>query len=64
MFIGIVLSIWLFANQTNYVGIVPKHVHQYGDLTFEAGFVIAAVLYYLLVKLARSRPALDGAIVK
>ncbi len=42
----------------------PKHVHQYGDLTFEAGFVIAAVLYYLLVKLARSRPALDGAIVK
>jgi purine-cytosine permease-like protein len=65
MFIGIVLSIWLFANQTEYVGIVPKHVHQYGDLAFEAGFIISAVLYWLLVKLSLSRPArLDPAIVK
>jgi NCS1 family nucleobase:cation symporter-1 len=64
MFIGIVLSIWLFANQTEYVGIVPKHHPAFGDLAFEAGFVISAVLYWLLVTLSRSRPALDPAIVK
>ncbi len=45
MLIGVVVSIILFSNQTEYVGIVPKHVPQVGDLTFEAGFVITAVIY-------------------
>jgi NCS1 family nucleobase:cation symporter-1 len=40
-----VVSIILFSNQTEYVGIVPKHVPSIGDLTFEAGFVITAVIY-------------------
>jgi hypothetical protein len=35
----------LFSNQTEYVGIVPKHVPQVGDLTFEAGFLITALIY-------------------
>ena len=39
------LSIWLFANQTDYVGVVPKHHRAFGDLTFEVGFVLAAGLY-------------------
>jgi hypothetical protein len=26
-----------------------------GDITFEVGFVLAAVLYYLLYKLSRTR---------
>jgi NCS1 nucleoside transporter family len=65
MFVGIVLSIWLFANQTEYVGIIPKNHPAFGDLAFEAGFIISAVLYYLLVKLSLSRPPrLDPAIVK
>jgi NCS1 family nucleobase:cation symporter-1 len=45
MVISTGLSIWLFANQTDYVGVVPKHHPAFGDLTFEAGFVLAAGLY-------------------
>jgi hypothetical protein len=45
MLIGVVVSIWLFSNQTEYVGIVPNHVPSVGDLTFEAGFLITAVIY-------------------
>jgi NCS1 nucleoside transporter family len=45
MLVGVVVSIILFSNQTEYVGIVPKHVSSVGDLTFEAGFVITAVIY-------------------
>ncbi len=42
---GAGLSIWLFANQTEYVGVVPTHVPAVGDITFEAGFVITVVIY-------------------
>jgi NCS1 family nucleobase:cation symporter-1 len=54
------VSIWLFANQTEYVGVVPAHHPAVGDLTFEVGFVLAAVLYALLFRLLRPRrgPAL------
>jgi NCS1 family nucleobase:cation symporter-1 len=45
MLAGIVVSIWLFSNQTEYIGVIPKHVPSVGDLTFEAGFVITAVIY-------------------
>ena len=45
MAIGIGVSIWLFSNQTKYVGVVPKHFGSAGDLTFEAGFVITTVIY-------------------
>jgi nucleobase:cation symporter-1, NCS1 family len=45
MLVGVVVSIVLFSNQTEYVGVVPKHVPSVGDLTFEAGFLITAVMY-------------------
>jgi NCS1 nucleoside transporter family len=45
MLIGMGVSIWLFSNQTEYVGVVPTHVPSAGDLTFEAGFVITALVY-------------------
>jgi nucleobase:cation symporter-1, NCS1 family len=51
MAISIALSIWLFANQTDYVGVVPKRHPAFGDLTFEVGFVLAALLYALFFKL-------------
>ncbi len=60
MFVGIVVSIWLFSNQSEYVGLVPEHHPSFGDLTFEAGFVISAVLYWLLVRLAATRAEPDG----
>jgi nucleobase:cation symporter-1, NCS1 family len=45
MLIGMGISIWLFSNQTEYVGVVPTHAPSAGDLTFEAGFVITALVY-------------------
>jgi NCS1 family nucleobase:cation symporter-1 len=45
MLIGMGISIWLFSNQTEYVGLVPTHIGSAGDLTFEAGFLITAVVY-------------------
>jgi NCS1 family nucleobase:cation symporter-1 len=51
MAIAIAVSIYLFANQTDYVGLVPKHVPAFGDITFEVGFVLAALLYAVFFKL-------------
>jgi NCS1 family nucleobase:cation symporter-1 len=45
MLVAMGLSIWLFSNQTKYVGYVPEHVPSVGDITFAVGFVIAAVIY-------------------
>jgi nucleobase:cation symporter-1, NCS1 family len=58
MAVGMGVSIWLFSNQTEYVGLVPKHVGSVGDLTFEAGFVITAVIYLTWHAIGRAqRPA-------
>jgi NCS1 family nucleobase:cation symporter-1 len=54
MLIAMVLSIWLFSNQTKYVGVFPKHVSpKFGDLTFEVGFVLAAAIYYVTFSLQK-----------
>src|SRR6516162_4032259 len=45
MLTGVVVSVWLFSNQTEYIGVVPTHVPAVGDITFEVGFVITAVIY-------------------
>jgi NCS1 family nucleobase:cation symporter-1 len=45
MLAGMGISIWLFSNQTKYLGVVPAHVPAVGDLTFEVGFVITAAVY-------------------
>jgi nucleobase:cation symporter-1, NCS1 family len=45
MLVGAGISIWLFSNQTKYIGLVPKHAPDTGDLTFEVGFVLTAVIY-------------------
>src|ERR1700733_3122776 len=54
MLAGMGISIWLFCNQTEYVGVVPTHVPSVGDLTFEVGFVITAVIYLGWHALART----------
>ena len=60
MAVGAGVSIWLFANQTEYVGLVPKHIGSAGDLTFEVGFVLTAVIYltWRLIADRSSRAAL------
>jgi nucleobase:cation symporter-1, NCS1 family len=45
MAVGAGVSIWLFANQSKYTGLIPAHFPSAGDLTFEAGFVLTAVIY-------------------
>ncbi len=57
MLTGMVASIWLFSNQTEYVGPVPTHVPAVGDITFEVGFVITAVVYLAWHMIADRRPA-------
>jgi nucleobase:cation symporter-1, NCS1 family len=54
MAISMGLSIWLFANQSDYVGVIPDHHPAFGDLTFEVGFLLAAGLYALFFRLQRS----------
>jgi nucleobase:cation symporter-1, NCS1 family len=50
MLVGGVVGIVLFSNQTEYVGVVAKDHPQIGDIAFAAGFVVAAVLYVVLLK--------------
>jgi NCS1 nucleoside transporter family len=55
MLVGGGVSIWLFANQTKYVGVVPKHVGSAGDLTFEVGFALTAAIYLVWHAVAGTR---------
>ena len=51
MAIATAASIFFFANQEEYTGLVPKHVPNVGDIAFEVGFVLAALLYALFFRL-------------
>jgi nucleobase:cation symporter-1, NCS1 family len=57
MVVGVAVSIWLFSNQTKYIGLVPSHNGNFGDLTFEVGTVITAVIYLTWRLLERRSPA-------
>jgi NCS1 nucleoside transporter family len=59
MAVGMVLSIWLFSNQTKYIGVVPKAHAGLGDVTFVVGFVVAAAIYGALFK-AMSGPSVPA----
>ncbi len=45
MLVGGVIAIWLFADQSVYVGYVAFHFPQIGDLTFVVGFLLSALIY-------------------
>ncbi|RZS91689.1 NCS1 nucleoside transporter family [Motilibacter rhizosphaerae] len=45
MAVGMAVSIGLFSNQTKYKAPLPSHHPALGDLTFEVGFAVAALLY-------------------
>jgi purine-cytosine permease-like protein len=47
MLIGMAVSILLFSDQTEFVGFIARNNHSIGDLTFEVGFVLSALLYWL-----------------
>jgi NCS1 nucleoside transporter family len=48
MAVGGVVSILLFSDQSKFVGYVARHHPGIGDLTFEVGFVVAAIVYFVL----------------
>jgi NCS1 nucleoside transporter family len=48
MLVGMAVSILLFSNQTDFVGVIAKQVPGLGDITFLVGFVLSAALYALL----------------
>ena len=50
MLVSGIVSIWLFSNQTFYVGVIPKHSPGVGDLTFEVGLLLAAAIYAALYR--------------
>ncbi|MGI9155370.1 MAG: purine-cytosine permease family protein [Marmoricola sp.] len=56
MAVGMVVSIWLFSNQTNYVGPIAKAHPHIGDITFLVGFVVAAAIYVALFKPMSRKP--------
>jgi len=55
MLIGMAVSIVLFSDQTEYVGVVAKAHPSIGDLTFEVGFVLSAVLYAVFFAFSHDR---------
>jgi NCS1 family nucleobase:cation symporter-1 len=49
MVVGMAVSIGLFANQyPRFVAYFPTHHPKIGDLTFEVGFVVTALVYLAL----------------
>ncbi len=55
MIVGIIVSVALFANQTIFVAIMPTKFPGLGDIAFEVGFVLSAVLYVALRKIVQPR---------
>jgi NCS1 nucleoside transporter family len=55
MAVAMVVSIWLFSDQTKYVAPIPNAHPGIGDITFEVGFVLAALLYAVFFKLQGGR---------
>ncbi|MDQ6729087.1 MAG: cytosine permease [Actinomycetota bacterium] len=55
MLIGMGISIWLFSNQTQYVGLIAKAHPGIGDLTFEVGFVLSALLYAIFFSISHDK---------
>lgn len=45
MAVGMAVSIPLFSNQTKFMGLLARHHPALGDLTFEVGFAVAALVY-------------------
>jgi NCS1 nucleoside transporter family len=63
MAIGMVVSIWLFSNQSEYVGPVPKHWASFGDIAFEVGFVVSALLYALFFQFQKDKNLSEAAVI-
>ena len=50
------VSIYLFSNQTKYLGPIPKHHPVFGDITPVVGFLLAVLIYGALYRLLAGQP--------
>src|SRR6201996_1595692 len=57
MLIGMAVSILLFSDQTEFVGFIARKHPGIGDLTFEVGFVLSALLYWLFFSISHDKRA-------
>jgi len=64
MLVGMALSIWLFADQSLYTGLVPSKWPSFGDIAFFVGFLIAGVLYAVIHSIERSKEPQDAVLVE
>jgi nucleobase:cation symporter-1, NCS1 family len=55
MAVGAGVSILLFSDQTEFHGFVERHHAGIGDLTFEVGFALSALIYFVLYKVGMDR---------
>jgi NCS1 nucleoside transporter family len=63
MLVAMVLSVWLFANQTLYIGLVAKAFPSIGDIAFFVGFLIAGALYAVIHSLERGKEPQEAILV-
>jgi purine-cytosine permease-like protein len=63
MLVGIVVAVWLFADQTFYTGVVPSHVPAVGDIAFFVGFLVAGAVYCAVHTAERRREPADAVLV-
>jgi purine-cytosine permease-like protein len=61
MAVGLIVSVWLFANNAIYTGPIPNANPQIGDITFIVGFVLTGVLYYAFQMVTRRQAGAAGA---
>jgi NCS1 family nucleobase:cation symporter-1 len=61
MVVGVGVSVALFSNQTEYLAPIPKHFPSVGDITFEVGFVLTAIVYLVWHAVARTRQSAAAA---
>jgi purine-cytosine permease-like protein len=54
--LGVVVSVWLFSNQSYYTGPIPKAHPGIGDITSAAGFVITILCHLVLRRVSRLAP--------
>jgi NCS1 family nucleobase:cation symporter-1 len=63
MLVGMALSIWLFADQSLYTGLVPSKWPSFGDIAFFVGFLIAGLLYAVIHSVERSKEPQEAVLV-
>jgi len=63
MLVAMVISVWLFADQVLYTGVIPKRVPEFGDIAFFVGFLLAGALYAVIHSVERRSEPQDAILV-